>query len=270
MTETDVLAQWHNEGVLHIRSALDPQECQALRAATDGALLQPGARSRAGSDFTDDGPTLRLQNAISHTDQLDSLIDHPSVFGHLLSLAGSHLALLGSEIYSRAAAEDWIHELHMDGGPGMWGVGMSKGATCLALKVQFFLTDLSEANSGNFAFLPGSHYQRLPYTEDGTLTGPRAAETPKQILAEAGDAIIFPWCLWHCVAPNTSGRSRRSVILRYGQLWARPNDRFALQEGTAERLNDRQRRVCGVFDADAQPWAWYFPPSQQELVARPT
>ncbi|MFE5097052.1 hypothetical protein ACFRCI_43835 [Streptomyces sp. NPDC056638] len=42
----------------------------------------------------------------------------------------------------------------------------------------------------------------------------------------------FPWSPWHGVAPNRSGNVRKPVILRFGQLWIRPNDHDRMAEHT--------------------------------------
>ncbi|WP_406515398.1 hypothetical protein OH809_19570 [Streptomyces sp. NBC_00873] len=78
----------------------------------------------------------------------------------------------------------------------------------------------------------------------------------------------FPWSLWHGVAPNNSGNVRKSVILRFGQLWIRPNDHDRMAEHTVARMTRRQRRICGHFGRQPDPMDWYFPTDQATIMGR--
>ena len=109
----------------------------------------------------------------------------------------------------------------------------------------------------NFLFVPGSHRRKFP---------PKAPTSPRgavQLLTRPGDALLFPWSLWHAVAPNRSGRVRKSVTLRYGPLWARPYDHERLPAEVLERLSPRRRRLFGDLGPESRPWECYYPdPSQ--------
>ncbi|MEU8836146.1 hypothetical protein [Streptomyces sp900116325] len=78
----------------------------------------------------------------------------------------------------------------------------------------------------------------------------------RQLLARAGDAAIFPWSLWQGVAPNSGGNVCKSVILRFGQLWIRPNDHDRMAEHTVARMTRRHRRICGHFGRQPDPMDW--------------
>jgi phytanoyl-CoA hydroxylase len=140
--------------------------------------------------------------------------------------------------------------------------------------VQFFLTDLSQEDSGNFVIVPGSHRRQvsetLPgcfipeanrYLDEGTL--PPGA---KQVLAEPGDSVVFHHSLWHAVAPNRSGRERKSIIFRYGHLWHRPFDFDTVSSDILKQLSPRQRRLLGDIGPDPGPKDYYKPAGQLELM----
>jgi hypothetical protein len=78
----------------------------------------------------------------------------------------------------------------------------------------------------------------------------------------------FPWSPWHGVAPNRSGNVRKPVILRFGQLWIRPNDHDRMAEHTVARMTRRQRRLCGHFSRQPDPMDWYFPTDQATSMGR--
>jgi ectoine hydroxylase-related dioxygenase (phytanoyl-CoA dioxygenase family) len=257
-TDAVLRRSWHDDGVLLLRGALSEAEVATLRQN-----LRPLLAVVSQGEVH----TTRIDNALERTAALDGLLDHPSVLPWLVDLLGSRFALLGSEIYARRASESQIHELHMDGGPSLWNIVLEPSSLCLTLKVQFFLTDLETRDNGNFLYVPGSHRRRPQAVTDDEVIFPASARTESvQLLARAGDAVIFPWSLWHGVAPNKHGRTRESVILRFGQLWCRPNDHWALDTKTCERLSPRQRRIAGALPADAPPLAWYFPPNQRDII----
>lgn len=79
--------------------------------------------------------------------------------------------------------------------------------------------------------------------------------------------MLFPWCLWHGVAPNCNsrGKVRKSVILRYGQLWMRPNH-SGIAKQTLDRMTERRRRICGDLGHSPNPIDWYFPPEQARII----
>ncbi len=259
MTTNAVLRRsWDDFGILILRGALSEAEVSMLRQRLSPLLA--GVREE-GTHST------RIDNALQRTAALDRLLDHPSVLPWLVDLLGTRFALLGSEIYARHGSENQIHDLHMDGGPSLWNIILDPSSLCLTLKVQFFLTDLEASDNGNFLYVPGSHRRRPEKVGGEEVVFPSSAEKESvQLLAQAGDAVIFPWSLWHGVAPNRHGRTRESVILRFGQLWFRPNDHWGLDEKTRERLSPRQRRIAGVLPADAPPLAWYFPPDQDKII----
>ena len=220
---------------------------------------------------------IRLINILGAEPKFAELIDTQPVFDVLLRLMGPYLRVVGSEGFIRGADERTVLHFHTDGGPAMQGIRIDHAAQALQLKVQFFLSDVDDEDSANFALLPASH-TRLPsrLSFDGVV--PEAGETrdgemPEgavQICANAGDALIFPYSLWHAVAPNQKGQVRKSVILRYGQTWHRP---FDFDDGEIAEisgyLNRRQKRLLGIFEDghSLHPWdRWYSPPDQYETI----
>jgi ectoine hydroxylase-related dioxygenase (phytanoyl-CoA dioxygenase family) len=103
--------------------------------------------------------------------------------------------------------------------------------------------------------VPGSH--RVPFPTSGFAIE-RAPAGVVQLLSKAGDAVIFPWSLWHAVAPHRGDRARKSVALRYGQLWCRPYDYERLSPETLNRMTPRRRRLFGDLGLTAQPFNYYY------------
>lgn len=267
-------ATFRTDGFLLLRSVLTPSEVQALLAEVEGHVRQAVGTGAVLREPYYHANSYKLVRVLRLSSAFDSLIDHQGYFGKLVSLIGSHIQLMGSEIFVRGAADESITGFHTDCGPGMQAVLPDHLNAFLQVKVQLFLTDLSVPDASNFALIPGSHRTRV--TEPNELCmvdsanrrmGPEG-ELPDdavQVLAQPGDVLLFPHSLWHAVAPNRSGRTRYSIALRYGLTAMRPLERFdPVLTDPNRTLTPRQRRVLGDFGADdASP---YRPPDQDTII----
>ena len=216
----------------------------------------------------------RLFRILRLSEQFDGLVDHRGYFGKLVSLIGTHIQLMGAEIFVRGESIPSITNFHTDMGPGFQQILPAPDNAFIQIKMQIFLTDLSEPDASNFVVVPGSHLVRVTDSDDYCKVnainrefGPNGEFPPaaKQIMARPGDVILFTHSLWHAVAPNRSGRIRYSISLRYGQLGLRPFERFdPVLNDPGRKLTLRQRRVLGDLGNDS-PGA-YRPLDQQAII----
>jgi len=252
---------WDRRGYLLIEQALGPDEVAALLGAVDAVLA-----SKADRDFVSQGSAaaFKIVQAVSETEALDPLTDHPAVFPLLLALLGPWLQVLGSEIFVRTpgAGDEPLVTWHTDGGPTLGAFLPRRGNPVLQMKAQFFLTDLSDPDSGNFMLVPGSHRTAMPPARVESKEMPPGAI---QLSARAGDVLLFPWSLWHAVAPNHSGRIRKSITFRYGQLWSRPYDYERLPPPVLARMTPRRRRLFGDQGPDPDPVSYFYPNEEEHL-----
>jgi ectoine hydroxylase-related dioxygenase (phytanoyl-CoA dioxygenase family) len=182
-----------------------------------------------------------------------------------VELLGPDVHVLGSEAFVRNAGDQPLEGWHTDGGASLMGIVLDPASRALQLKVQYFLTDLSGPDSGNFTLIPGSHRRRPEQLGDDCYLPEvdemwRRGEMPPgavQVLAKPGDALVFPYNMWHAVAPNRSGRTRRSVIIRYGHLWCRPLDFHRMPAEIVVRMTERQQQMFGEFGPDSHPADYY-------------
>lgn len=256
-----------------IRNALDPAEVEHYASQISEVRDDAEARGVPAAQLLEGDHSVRVRNLLGHRSSLASLVDHPGFFPILLDLMGPYLRLVGSEGFLRSPTERPMVNFHTDGGPSMQMTRIDHAARALQTKVQVFLSDVDEPDNGNFMFIPGSH-ERLPSkTEYGCFIPEANAgidqgalpEGAVQLEAKAGDAVVFPYSLWHAVAPNRHGRTRRSIILRYGQMWHRPFDFRLVDPAGYGDLTERQRRILGDIDEDAFN-QWYKPNNQIEVM----
>ena len=160
---------------------------------------------------------------------LDELMDLPTLFPTILDLMGPYIQVMGSQIYVRYPQEGskMLSGWHTDAGPSLGQIHVTEDSLPINLKVQFFLTPIPVANAANFALTPGSHRTPLPEPDEREAWADGDPPGALQLICEPGDVAIFPNTLWHGVAPSFAldeeGQGvRRSVTLRYGQMWSRP------------------------------------------------
>ena len=266
--------QFRAQGFMLLKSVFAPPEVEALRAEVDRLVVEA---TRTGAvlreSYYHEG-SYKLVRALRLSAAFDPLIDHPGYFGKLVSLIGTHIQLMGTELFVRGPAREHITGFHTDLGAGLQQVLPDGRNPFLQIKTQIFLTDLSRPDSGNFALVPGSHRVRVatphPLCMVDTLNQQIGADgqlpaDAVQILAAPGDVILFPHTLWHAVGPNHSGRTRYSISFRYGQLALRPLERFdPVLTDPGRVLTPRQRRVLGDLGTD-NPGV-YRPARQDDLI----
>jgi Phytanoyl-CoA dioxygenase (PhyH) len=259
--------QWDEDGYLHIRNALSAGTVASLLddlSALHERFTQGSGRAEYRTDVFDAGNDrdLSIANAITWCPGIAELLDHPGIFGRVLGLMGPYLQVLGSEIFYRYPFPSPLVDFHTDVGPAL-RTAAPAGDKAVQLKAQFLLTDVSQANQGNFTVAPGSHRRAFP----GRI-GFGQVEDAVQVLAAAGDVVLFPLSLGHGVAPNRSGTTRVSVILRYGQAFCRPVDYWTTPgQQVLEQLTPRRRRLFGDLGARSRPGDFYGAiPDQLELM----
>jgi hypothetical protein len=246
---------WNREGYLHLTDVLSKSEIETILAGVDVLSASDNKRLGVPGNHRD----MKVVNAISVAPVMDCLLDHPKIFGKILSLMGPYLQIGGTEIMVRQPHDKCLVRFHTDGGASLRQIFPSPHSLPLHFKVQFFLTDVVQPDSGNFSLIPGSHIHQFP---DAGIDWDSNTSRIKQVLARAGDAIIFPWSLWHGVAPNKSGNIRKSAFVRYSQLWTRPVDYDKQSPEVLARLSPRQRRLFGDFGDQFVASDYYRPTSK--------
>lgn len=255
--------QWYEEGYILLRQVLSTAEIETLLLAVDSVIetYVKQTPSLQGTRFGKGAYT--IIRAIERTDALDMLTDHPNTFGSILTMMGPYLQIMGTQIYVRHPDTDALMRFHTDAGPSLQRIHPNPDSLPLQFKIQFFLTDTSKPESANFMCVPGSHTQ--PFPKKGFEKG-KTPEGAIQILANAGDAVIFPWALWHGVGSNLTNSIRKSVTFRYGQMWCRPYDYETLPVKVLERMTQRRRRLFGDMGDNYHPTDYYKPNDQIEII----
>jgi hypothetical protein len=251
--------QFGRDGYLLFPGVLSGAEIERILPEVDRIY----AREIMGSDNPD--PTRRMDRLGCLTDGqvFIDLIDHPSMFGVVLDLLGPYIQFGLATVTVHPPNPVYTGFLHVDGGPHLQRIRASETSWPLQVKVLWFLTDVSVPDMGNIVFVPGSHLRPFPeeggFDEFGELP---AATTPgtTQVLAKAGDALIFTHSLWHGGARNSSTVTRKNIQYGYNQMFFRNFDYDPVPAEVLDACTPRQRRLLGDLGRGAKPSQHFYPP----------
>lgn len=257
--------QFHRDGYLVFPGVLAQSEIDRILPAVDRLW----DRDVLHADKPD--PTRRLDVlGVLHEDQVFiDLIDHPSMFGVVLDLLGPYIQFGLATVTVHPPNPVFTGFLHVDGGPALQRIRASETSWPLQVKVLWFLTDVSKPDMGNIVFVPGSHLRPFPeeggFDEFGELP---SATTPgtTQVLAHAGDALIFTHSLWHGGAANLSTVTRKNIQYGYNQSFFRNFDYDPIPPAVLAACTPRQRRLLADLGPGAKPSGHFYPPADQVRV----
>lgn len=248
------------DGYVIVPGVLRPAEIETLVAAVDRIYRRENLES------TNPDPARRMDfmPVLEESREFVELIDHPATFPYILDILGPYIQFGLSTVTVHPPNPAFKGFLHIDGGPAMQRIRVSETSWPLQVKIIWFLTDVTEPDMGNIVFVPGSHLRPFPeeggQDEFGELP---AATTPgtTQVMARAGDALIFTHSLWHGGARNTSTVTRKNIQYGYNQMFFRNYDYGErVPASVLAAASPRQRRLLGDFGPDARPSHSFYPP----------
>ncbi len=249
-------AALERDGYLLVRGALDATMVERVLAAS----AREDARYRRQTGV---GPhhVLNLHDLVARDDLWLELVDLPTTFAKVWGLLGWHIQLFHTQLIVTPPAP-------RGAGPGAYGWHQDNNRMNLDLettpqprvsvKVGYFLTDLPRAGMGNLAVVPGSHLAARPDT-----AGAEPPEGAVEIIADAGDAVLFDRRLWHAASTNTSDRTRTFVTYGYSYRWLRPKS--AMQHDDLFGRVDPIRRQLLGWTSSANG---YFEPTDEDVPLR--
>lgn len=256
---------WNDNGFLVIPKALSDEEVNQLSTSLGTLAVEAQSWSeeqkKANTSTAGNGAHLDIVGLPLVTDIADFLLDHPNIFGRILGLMGPYIYVPAMEYLERYPHDGQLLRLHTDGGGSLRSMFPAPESLVLQLKVQVFLTDTDKPESGNFMMVPGSQRTPFPLEASGIEEATRKAVP---VLAKKGDALLFPWSLWHAVAPNRAN-TRKSVITRYAQLWMRPVDYERAPDSVVDRMTARRRRLLARMPECLKQSDFYRPKPDSQI-----
>ncbi len=253
-------AQFRDKGYLIVRNVIDEAAISRLIAAGD-RLLAAGERfNRFKTGEFYDG----YRNCITMDDAYIPLLTNAITLPLVIQLLGSNLQLSTSHLIHRHPdppdTPDTIRRpgWHRDNGRTSLDLGPGNYPR-IGLKCAFYLTDLSEPNSGVTMLSPGSNQlsERVDIPE-GRVDPANAIEP----LLNPGDCVIFEYRTWHAGAPNFTDITRKAVMIGYCYRWLKPMDYIKQDLSFLEKLSDLEKYLVGEELDDTlefQPSGGYNP-----------
>lgn len=272
--------QFDEDGFILIEEALSPDEVDRLLAVVD----ELDVKYRAMNGIDPEAP-FQVRNALAHHDELFRLIDHPVLFPLVVDVLGCNIQIRTSHMDTRPTcppeyanqtlgANDSFFSWHSDG-PN-WGYPITNGAVpFVEVKVGYYLTDLTEHNSGAICVVRGSH--RL---SPERINNPAYPLDPTQIVevnVRPGTAMLWRTALWHCLTPNLSHRTRKCLYYGYHYRWIRPADYLHQDPALLARCTPIQRQLVGELgtgsssymgDDPVQPVSRHWRPTDDDLPVK--
>ncbi len=238
--------QFHEEGYLIVREALDSHTVQKLIEAGDRLCDSDRQENR---QRTVDGLYDGFRNCIALDDAFLPLLTWPRTMPLIPQLFGPHIHLVTSHlIYKHPDSADtplsrrepgW----HRDIGGTPEDLGHAY-IPRMEMKCAYYLTDLTEPNWGATLFSPGSNHLKE------NLKIPEGKSDPENVvepLLKAGDAVFFENRTWHAASVNRAPHTRKAVMFGYGFQWLKPMDYFLQSPELGEKTDEIGKQLLGLL-----------------------
>lgn len=239
---------FERDGFLIIRDVLSSEQIAHFTRLVDNLALQ-----ERGEDTT---KTVEIRNAIAREEGLLPLLDWPKTFPLIADILGWNIQLTTSHVFVRPPTPDERNNFkaigwHCDGPNPQFPV-IAGMRSMMYAKVGFFLTDLSQPDSGNLRVVPGSHLraEMPPLDEKGEPIG------ALQVLTKPGDAVIFEQRTWHAVGPNYAGAARKNIYIGYCYRWLKALDFIQQSDELLAKANPIQKQLLGHV---TEPLSFFLP-----------
>lgn len=241
---TEQQKQFDQKGFLIIRQAIGEEIIAKLTAAGDRLIDSDLITNRQQRE---DGRYDGFRNCVTLDDSFIPLITHPTILPLIVQLLGANLHLMTSHLIYKSPeilgtpptrrSPGW----HRDYYQAMNDLG-HYSIPRIVLKCAYYLTDLSQPNSGATMVAPGSNQLKEPMEIPADQVDPVSAVEPS---LHPGDCLIFENRTWHAGAANLTNRIRKAVMIGYGYRWIMPMDFRQQEQKFVEKLNPLERYLVG-------------------------
>jgi hypothetical protein len=234
----DVRFAFDVQGYLHLRGALTADEVAEYdlwKSAAENADVQ------ALNADNPDGMKHQLNRPVSRIFDVDPrfarFLDHPVVEPLLVEFLGEEYRHIDDELYYTYPGYpggNW----HRGVRPHPTGHVVDGKFVCPMVKVFYCMSDVGPGE-GEFVVIPGSHRTQLAIEM-------QRLDLPAQHVfddVKTGDIILFNEGLIHNGRPNSSSKTRETIIVNFGRKDAGPWVGYKPSAKTLEVVTPRQREI---------------------------
>jgi ectoine hydroxylase len=250
------------QGFILIENFFNPAEFDRLLRAIDEVAV----RVRAEKNLAENDP-FALRNALTHHEAFLDLIDNPRILPLVVDAIGWNIQIRTTHLDVRPPYPEGLE-------PGELGTGEGADHTAgyknlvwhpdlagpylfeapshdgrlpfMEIKVGYYLSDLTERNSGAICLVPGSHRRTPQELRDMKHRVPE--DQFIELNVPANTALLWRTQVWHCVTPNLSNRVRKVFYVGYHYRWLRPTDYIQQDPELIARSSPIRRQLLGALD----------------------
>jgi ectoine hydroxylase len=258
---------FEDKGFILIENFFPRDELDRLLSAIDEVAVR--ARREQGIGPND---PFALRNALTHHEAFLDLIDHPRILPFVVDTIGWNVQIRTTHLdYRPPYPKDLVPgELGIKGGadreagyknlvwhPDLAGPYLFEAPSLdgrlpfMEIKVGYYLSDLTERNSGAICLVPGSH--KRPPQELRDLDYRVPADQIHELNVPANTAMIWRTQVWHCVTPNLSDKVRKVFYVGYHYRWLRPTDYIQQDPELIARSSPIRRQLLGALASGSHP-----------------
>lgn len=269
--------QFDEDGFFLVEDALTPAEVSALVDVTDELYSKYRKERNLGSH-----DPFQIRNIVAMHLLFRSMVDHPRILPLVVDLIGYNIQIRTSHMdvrppmrsedaQKRLGAKDSFFPWHSDapnyGWPTVDGV-----IPFMEMKVGYYLTDLTQHNSGAICIVRGSHRRRQRDADGNVIADPADIV---EVNVRPGTALVWRTALLHAVTPNLSDHARKVLYYGYNYRWIRPSDYDHQDPAVLADCTPVQRQLLGELgggDTDyngedplVHPVSRYWRPRDQDI-----
>ena len=235
----DARFEFDVQGYVHLRGAMRPDELREYNSWMDAVADIDIAALNADDHTRVQHHTNRPVSRVFDADpRFACFLDHPVVEPYLVEFLGADYRHIDNEVY-------YTYPGYEGGG---WHRGVSEHVVghvvggafiCPMVKAFYCMNDVGPGG-GEFAVVPGSHRSRL-----SVETRVRVDLPGQHVFGDVagGDVILFNEGLLHDGRPNTTDKTRKTVIVNFGRVDAGVWPGYAPSAATLDAVTPRQREI---------------------------
>lgn len=269
--------RFDEDGFFLVEDALSPAEVEALTDVVDELYAKYRKERNLGQH-----DSFQIRNIVAIHPHFRALIDHPKILPLVVDVMGYNIQIRTSHMDVRPpmrpedaqkglGAKDSFFPWHSDapnfGWPTVDGV-----IPFMEMKVGYYLTDLTQHNSGAICVVRGSHRRRQKDSGGAYIVDPADIV---EVNVRPGAALVWRTALLHAVTPNLSGHARKCLYYGYNHRWIRPSDYDHQEPPVLEGCTPVQLQLLGelgtggtLYNGDdplVHPVSRYWRPSDEDV-----
>jgi ectoine hydroxylase-related dioxygenase (phytanoyl-CoA dioxygenase family) len=240
-------AEFDERGMLIIRNAVAPETVERVTAAADRIVEEAGPAGRWIGKAHSVHKRVEYRGLYNLDERFMDLLRPATVFPLIVRILGANLHMMSSQLLYAHPHQDPAD------GNGQWHrdlIGSSEdlgydNTPRIAIRVGYYLSDVSVPGSGITLFVPGSHKLKEKVPLDPETGDPAHFERPD---IRPGDAVLWENRTFHAPENNTSPDTRKAVMVQYGYRWVRPVDYVTHPRELLDRCDPVTRQLLESTD----------------------